>query len=502
MDYHQPDCQSDEEIDITNLTIEDVKRMMESNEPQLELKYISDDPPDYDSWTLPLLVGYDIRGRLHEWQIWFVEPFMYIRHGLRDGKKQIDRREVKINQSGRTIYEQAWLEICQRYKKMTMQKGYRMEGEADSNLFKVMRAQIYNKESKLEFPAFYDYKMDGYRHYIMYNNGSIQGYSREGSLRSHMTHLDSDLIQLFEFLPPGTILDAELYRHGMVFEDISSAIRTQLQVHERLAELQVHIFDACWDRSTPFEQRRQRLELAIEKYYSQAGIPFKKSGIPDTVKSRDSLGNRMDVTIGVNFLVKPSTAIRLSHGFLAYERDELDEAMKKSVRPLLEDYSPHSGANLRRGYEGIMIKRLSNGSVVESQSYKMSTYFYGKCAHIYKHKMFHDMEGLCVGVENATGREEGCAILKMLLTSGARFNLRMSGSQERRRQWFANPDSIIGQLITFRYQRLSNAGVPIFPVGLHVREDLSLQPYLEMMEAGEIDLTPEEIRIIRQACNR
>jgi hypothetical protein len=485
-----------EVIELSNFSLNDLKRSLNSSK-NLELRYISDEAPDHDNWTLPILIGYDVKGRSREWQISFIEPELHIRHGLQDGQKQLERIEV-IPKVKRNIYEQAWLEASSRYNNM-IKKGYRMEGEADSNLFKVMRAQIFRDNSVLEFPCFYDYKMDGYRHYICCNNGQIQGYSREGALRRHVTHLDEGLLQLFKYLPPGTILDTELYRHGMVFEDISSAIRTQLKEHEKLKDLQVHIFDACWDRVTPFEQRRNRLELAMMKYYNEAGIEYRKSGKPQELVSRDLNGKKIRVLIGNNLMVDSSINIRLSIGWVAKRREELDVAMHKSVRPLIEDEDPYHSINLRRGYEGIMIKRCSNGSEVESRDYKMTSYFYGKCSHIYKYKMIQDMEGLCIGIEDSTGREKGCAMLKMLIPSGITFMLKMDGSQERRREWLNNPELILGKLITFTYQRLSDAGVPMFAVGRRVRDDLSLREYNDLIEEGNHALNPLEVEVVIRA---
>lgn len=479
-DSYVEDTGTMEVINFTDFSLSEISNRSE----ELELKYISDPSSNDDRWTLPILIGYDVNGRLREWQIWFQRPDLYISHGLQDGKKQLDSYEVKINQSGRNIYEQSWLEACQRYKKM-VRKGYRMDGEADSNMFKVMRAQIFTNNSVITFPCFYDFKMDGYRHYICCNNGKIQGYSREGSLRTNLGHMDDLLLHLFEFLPPGTILDTELYIHGMVFEDISSAIRTQLTDHQLLSQLQVHIFDACWDRVTPFEQRRNRLELAMMKFYDQAGIEYRRSGYPELVKSRDLTDRKIEVEIGIN-LISRST-IQLSLGFIAYDREELEYQMHKSVRALREDRNPYSSSNLRRGYEGIMIKRLTNESPINTQAYKMASYFYGKCSHIYKYKLIQDMEGLCIGVEDSTGREKGCAMLKIIILSGVTFMLKMDGSQERRRLWFSNPHLVVGKLITFNYQRLSNEGVPMFAVGRRIRDDVSMTDYIYLI--GEAKLT-------------
>jgi hypothetical protein len=54
--------------------------------------------------------------------------------------------------------------------------------------------------------------------------------------------------------------------------------------------------------------------------------------------------------------------------------------------------------------------------------------------------------------------------------SGERFNCRPEGSQENRADLFKNRRELVGKYLTVRYFELSKDGIPLFPVGVGVRD--------------------------------
>ena len=48
--------------------------------------------------------------------------------------------------------------------------------------------------------------------------------------------------------------------------------------------------------------------------------------------------------------------------------------------------------------------------------------------------------------------------------------MRPKGSVEKRQQMFKDLEKIIGKELTVRYQELSEDGIPIFPVGIVIRD--------------------------------
>ena len=104
------------------------------------------------------------------------------------------------------------------------------------------------------------------------------------------------------------------------------------------------------------------------------------------------------------------------------------------------------------GGEGLMLRRPG------------SRYEVGRSATLLKVKSFHDAEARVLGHQGGAGRHKGrLGALQVELPDGTRFSVGTGFSDAQRE----NPPPI-GSLITFRYQELSEGGVPRFPsyVGL------------------------------------
>lgn len=107
------------------------------------------------------------------------------------------------------------------------------------------------------------------------------------------------------------------------------------------------------------------------------------------------------------------------------------------------------------GAEGLMLRRP--GSRYES----------GRSSTLLKVKSFHDAEARVVGHQEGAGRHKGrLGALLVELEDGTRFAVGTGFSDAERE----NPPRV-GSLITFRYQELSDGGVPRFPSYVGVREE-------------------------------
>ena len=87
-----------------------------------------------------------------------------------------------------------------------------------------------------------------------------------------------------------------------------------------------------------------------------------------------------------------------------------------------------------------------------------------------KLKDFVDAEYRIVDVVDGDGSDVGLAIFELETDSGQRFNCRPEGSQENRAELFKNRRQLVGRYMTVRYQELSRDGIPIFPVGVGIRD--------------------------------
>lgn len=112
-------------------------------------------------------------------------------------------------------------------------------------------------------------------------------------------------------------------------------------------------------------------------------------------------------------------------------------------------------------YEGTMIRNWDSKYEINQRSNGLQ-----------KYKSFLDDEFKIVGVIEGDGSFKGCAIFVCETEDGkTQFNCTPEGSTEIRKEYFQQRDLLIGQWLTIRYQELSEDKVPLFPVGVSVRND-------------------------------
>jgi len=112
------------------------------------------------------------------------------------------------------------------------------------------------------------------------------------------------------------------------------------------------------------------------------------------------------------------------------------------------------------GGEGLMMRRP--GSLYES----------GRSHTLLKVKSFHDAEARVVGHLPGAGKHKGrLGALECEMEDGTRFSVGTGLSDDERR---APPP--LGSIVTYRYQELSNDGVPRFPSYVGVRDDAAFAP--------------------------
>jgi len=108
------------------------------------------------------------------------------------------------------------------------------------------------------------------------------------------------------------------------------------------------------------------------------------------------------------------------------------------------------------GYEGAMIR--NDAPYEHKRSY-----------NIQKIKEFDDAEFKIIGVEPGRGRMAECAIF-VCQGQGGEFRCKMEGALDTLKPYLDKPKTVIGKLLTVRYQGLTNGKLPRFPVGVCVRD--------------------------------
>lgn len=114
---------------------------------------------------------------------------------------------------------------------------------------------------------------------------------------------------------------------------------------------------------------------------------------------------------------------------------------------------------VKNGYEGTMIRDPHTKYEIGKRSYSLL-----------KLKDFVDEEFSIVDVIDGDGSDRGLAIFILDSGNGEAFNCRPEGSQENRADLFKNRKKLIGKYLTVRYFEKSKDNIPIFPVGVSVRD--------------------------------
>lgn len=112
------------------------------------------------------------------------------------------------------------------------------------------------------------------------------------------------------------------------------------------------------------------------------------------------------------------------------------------------------------GYEGTMVRNTDG-------LYKQNH----RSADLQKYKDFKDDEFEIIGTKTGVGKELGACIFICKTKEGKTFDVRPRGTFEERKKWYDNSDHFIGKNLTVRFQDYSDDRIPIFPVGIDVRDE-------------------------------
>lgn len=179
-----------------------------------------------------------------------------------DGKKVL-RHDVitegkNLGKSNETTpYEQALSEARSRYNKK-IDQGYGLEIPTDTTkstsngmgLPRPMLAHPIDKVKEIEFPAYFQPKLDGHRCIVTKKNGEMIMYSRQGKPITTMDHILSFLEGM---ISEGQFLDGELYLHGEALQNIGSYIK---KLRPESKQIYYYVYDIIMDK--PY---RERLKL-------------------------------------------------------------------------------------------------------------------------------------------------------------------------------------------------------------------------------------------------
>jgi len=367
-------------------------------------------------------------------RVWHVDYLAYITttKGFIDGAKQVDEKEIESKNLGRanetTPWEQALLEAESQCKKL-LDKGYKLWTGGNIGTFEM--AQLYNWLKKqgvgtdasgklkpmlahktiepIKFPCWGNYKYDGVRCFSFIEDGGIEKVSRNGKPFIHLDHLDKYLSEFFGSMD--CIVDGELYSHTMSFQGIISSVK---RAQKSNLEIGYRIYDVIpmGDLTMPQSQRWALLKQVKNK-----------------IKAMKEDGYKIIIEIAPYFIIE--------------DMDDVKDLFTKAIE---------------KGYEGAIFRNMD------------APYHFGhRSRQLMKYKEFLEEEFEIMGAEEATGRDEGTAVMVLKTKSGKEFRARPLGTREERRSLLININQHIGDNGTVKFQEYTDDGIPRFPIFKAVR---------------------------------
>lgn len=378
--------------------------------------------------VFPTLYGVSSKGVTKVWSIKVLavaknsdSVVIEVSHGQLGGKIQVSPETIrggkntgKANET--SAFEQAQLEAQSKWKKKHDSNYTEHLPKIDAGMGKIqlkllpMLAQKYKERAKhIVWPAFIQPKLNGVRCLVERKGNKINFWSRKAKLYKNFNlYMEQEFLS---FMKDGEILDGEMYNHGDVtFQELMSLIKDEK--NPELDKLKKYVKFWCYDR------------------------PSGKGGFEE--RYLDWRNDGPGVPDGLNYIRLVETIKIMDPKHIAKVHGEYTAA----------------------GYEGSIIR--SGGNEPYNFQYRDN--------QLQKHKDFMDDEFEIVGCDQGVGKDEGKAIFVCRIKGGLEFSVRCKGADSVRQEQWTNRKKYMGKELTVRYQTLSDDGIPIFPVGIAVRD--------------------------------
>lgn len=373
--------------------------------------------------TFPTLYKKTSTGADQFWSISVVDSSIVTKWGQVGGKVQETTDLVKegknVGRSNSTTPAEQALSEAESLWEKKLKKGYVKDlkaaraGKTDSiiegGIFPMLAQRFDEHGDKLKYPCLVQPKFDGHRCIAMIDkDGKCTLWTRSRKPITSMTHIQNELERLT--LPPGTILDGELYNHDYrdKFEELTSFIRDTAPKPGSTV-VQYHVYD--------------RVDPTVQKYRTE---------IIRSMLIKTNLPRSEYIVCVPTVEVNDEEGLMLAfHGFLS------------------------------AGYEGAMARNI-DGKYVNKRSYDLL-----------KIKQFMDAEFEVVGVEEGRGKLAGHGIFVCKTADGQTFRAKMMGDTSELKKFWEDPSLAVGRQLTVKFQGMTKKnGVPRFPVALRFRKDV------------------------------
>ena len=340
-----------------------------------------------------------------------------IEHGQQGGKLQTkERRVVNGKNKGKsnetTIQQQTELEIGYLYQKQ-LDDGYVQNIDDYVEPRRPMLAHKYQDRGKSvdwEKDNYASTKLDGIRCFIFVDeDGNCTFESRTGKEFKYFQHIE---LEVQSKNITNAILDGELYSENISFEKICSLVNSDDYVPEEDVEIKFYIYDMILNNN---------LDETFENRYKRY------SGIFDT--------NIENHIISVT------------------------QTLVKSE----EDMKILAAQFVSENYEGLMLKQGD------------AKYDFGKrSVALLKYKEMHSAEFKIKDIFVAENDPDRVQIELYINPENTEETFKIGtlkgNKEDNYNNYYCNRDNLINKWLTVNYQTLTSYGVPLFPVGIGIRE--------------------------------
>lgn len=355
-------------------------------------------------------------GTVHSWRVWSDGETVHTEYGLVGGKKQRSSKKSSPTNEGRsnmrTSEQQAEFDAHSLWTNKVERKYSETIEGAQEELFLPMLAHEFSKRGKnLSYPVHMQPKLDGVRCLAFWSGDQVRLLSRSGKDYDVPGHISK---QVATFLPHDTVLDGELYAHGVSLQTITSWVK---KLRPETARVEYHIYDI------PVFEGEQDLPW-IKRYGSLVRLAPPYSATIDAFKAKAPNVKFVNTGIGVS-----------PEGVQAQERFYVSQ-----------------------GFEGAMVRTMTG------------LYEWGRRSpDLLKVKSFQDDEFEVVGFQDGVGRMEGGVVWSCKTGEGKTFSVTPKCSMENRKEFFRRGKEFVGRKLTVRFFQYTNDGLPQFPVGVGFR---------------------------------
>lgn len=377
--------------------------------------------------TFPELYHRTSKGKTNVWNVWADGDSVFTRWGQQQGKMQESSKRVEEKNVGKanatTLEQQAELEAQAMWTHKLERKYVETLDETEDLIFLPMLAKSFEKRKKFlkegAYPMYGQPKLDGVRCMASWgDDGQVHLMSRSGK-EYVLPHICRE-VEALE-LPPGDVLDGELYLHKTTLQQLNRLVRGSHKYPESV-NVEYHVYDYCKPNSEATWKDR---EFELREFFN----------VDNTGKEK----------------------------VLWVVGQVIDDE---------EDVYRYHALCRKDGYEG-SIMRLLDG-----------VYKFGyRSDKLLKVKSFQDSEFPIIDFTNGDGKFEKCVIYwcqNETKTGGkfgdGRFKVVPKGTFEEREEWLNNAPEAIGEMLKVEFADRSEDNIPLFPIGICIRPEEDMDP--------------------------